>query len=141
LPRPERRSPRLRSYDYAHVGAYFVTVCTAKRACIFGVIAGDRMQLNRAGLVVEGEWLAIPARWRDVAIDAFVVMPNHIHGIVWLMRAGQAPPLPTLIGSFKSGVSRQLGRPVWQRSFYDRVIRNDAELQTHRQYIADNPIR
>jgi putative transposase len=76
-----------------------------------------------------------------VGLDAFVVMPNHVHGIVWLPGAGHAPPLPVVIGSFKSAVSRLEGGPLWQRSFYDRVIRSDIELRALRQYVTDNLLR
>jgi putative transposase len=68
-------------------------------------------------------------------------MPNHIHGIVLFFRAGHARPLPVVIGSFKSAVTRMAGRPIWQRGYYDRVIRDDAELEALRQYIADNPVK
>jgi putative transposase len=67
-------------------------------------------------------------------------MPNHVHGIVWLP-GGHAPPLPVVIGSFKSAVSRLEGGPLWQRSFYDRMIRSDIELRALRQYVTDNPLR
>jgi putative transposase len=74
-------------------------------------------------------------------LDAFVVMPNHVHGILWLARAGHAPPLHRVIGSFKAAVSRRARIRVWQRSFHDRVIRNETELRMFRQYIVDNPIK
>ena len=74
-----------------------------------------------------------------MGLDAFVVMPNHVHGIVWLPGAGHAP-LPVVIGSFKSAVSRLAGGPLWQR-FYDRVIRSDSGLRALRQYVTDNPLR
>jgi putative transposase len=108
---------------------------------LFVDVIDDQMRLSRVGSLVQAHWTALERRWRGVDVDTFVVMPNHIHGIVWLARAGQAPPLPTLIGSFKSGVSRRLRQVVWQRSFYDRVIRNETELSGLRQYVADNPLR
>jgi REP element-mobilizing transposase RayT len=83
----------------------------------------------------------VPDHFPAVGLDAFVVMPNHVHGIVWLPGAGHAPPLPVVIGSFKSAVSRLAGEPLWQRSFYDRVIRSDSELRALRQYVTDNPVR
>jgi putative transposase len=75
-----------------------------------------------------------------VELDAFVVMPNHVHGIVWLPEATVFPPLHLIIGSFKSAASRAAGRPIWQR-FHDRVIRDDQELAALRRYIAENPLR
>jgi putative transposase len=99
------------------------------------------MRPNEAGRVVVERWSAIPEHFSAIKLDAFVVMPNHLHGILWLSRAGHAPPLPLVVGSFKSATSRAVGQPVWQRSFYDRVIRNDSELSALRQYVADNPLK
>jgi REP element-mobilizing transposase RayT len=141
MPGPERTSPRLGRYDYTSPGAYFVTVCARDRACLFGTIVDDKMRENRLGRIVADCWTALPNHFPLVELDAFVVMPNHLHGIVWLPRAGHAPPLPRLIGSVKSAASRAAGNPLWQRSFYDRVIRNETELRLLRQYIAENPLR
>jgi putative transposase len=99
------------------------------------------MRLNRLGTLAEACWTAIPSHFPAVALDAFVVMPNHIHGIVWLTRAGHAPPLPLVIGSFKAAASRLAAAQIWQRGFYDRVIRDEQELCALRQYIADNPLK
>jgi putative transposase len=141
MPGPKRKSSRLRDYDYASVGAYFVTACTRGRACLFGAIVADTMRLNRLGKIAEACWAGLPRHLPAVTLDAFVVMPNHIHGIVWLTRAGHAPPLPFVIGSFKSAASRRVGERLWQRGFYDRVIRDEQELRALRQYIADNPLK
>ena len=141
MPGPKRKSPRLREYDYATAGAYFVTVCARDRSCLFGAIADDEMKLNRLGRTVEQCWLEIPVHFPTVALDAFVVMPNHIHGLVVLSRAGHAPPLHLAIGSFKSAASHAAGHSVWQRSFYDRVIRDDEELRALREYVEENPLR
>lgn len=118
-----------------------MTVCSDARACLFGEIDGSEVQLSPAGEVVASEWREIGIRWGTVSLDVFVVMPNHLHGILWLDRAGQDPPLPTVVGLFKSGASRKVGRPIWQRSFHDRVIRGDEELTAIRQYIIENPLR
>lgn len=81
--RPYRRSVRLRGYDYSRAGAYFVTICTEDRACLFGdaVTDGD-MRLNDSGRMVMAEWDALPTRFSTVELDAFVIMPNHIHGVI-----------------------------------------------------------
>ena len=139
--RPKRRSPGLEAYDYATEGAYFVTVCSAGRLCIFGEVVDSDVRLSPAGEVVASEWREIGIRWGTVSLDVFVVMPNHLHGIVWLHGAGQDPPLPTVVGPFKSGASRKVGRPIWQRSFHDRVIRGDEELTAIRRYTIENPLR
>lgn len=141
MPGPERRSPRLREFDYATDGVYLVTACARDRACILGAVADDELRLNRFGQIVERCWLEIPTHFPTVDLDAFVVMPNHIHGILWLSRAGHAPPLHRVVGSFKSAASRAAGQALWQRSFYDRVIRNDEELRALREYVEENPLR
>jgi putative transposase len=150
MPRPSDRrertarrhnSLRLASHDYGQPGAYFITVCSAGRACLFGRVADDTMILNAAGRVVRRCWLEIPAHSRGVALDVFVVMPSHVHGIVWLARARHASPLRVVVGSFKAAVSRTIGLRIWQRSFHDRVIRNDEELEALRRYVVENPLR
>lgn len=141
MPHPKRRSPRLKAYDYASEGAYFVTVCSADRACIFGQILWDAMQPSATAQIVETCWREIPVHYPGASTDAFVVMPNHVHGILWLERAGHAPPLHRVVSSFKAAASRQAGRPLWQRSFHDRIVRDEAELIAVRQYVLENPLR
>jgi REP element-mobilizing transposase RayT len=89
-----RRRLRLRYYDYASSGAYFVTVCSRERACIFARVLDDRVDLSPIGGIVEESWFAIPRHHREVQLDAFVVMPNHVHGIVAL-HPGRTGPAPT----------------------------------------------
>ena len=136
-----RNSLRLASHDYGEAGAYFVTVCSAGRTCVFGHVEDDRVILSAAGRVVRTCWLAIPTHCRGVELDAFVVMPNHLHGIVVLVGARHASPLRVAVGSFMAAVSLRLGRRVWQRSFHDRVIRSDDELEALRRYVDENPLR
>ncbi|MBP7798019.1 MAG: hypothetical protein KA072_05265 [Thermoanaerobaculaceae bacterium] len=83
--RHRRRSIRLKGYDYAQAGIYFVTVCTHQRACLFGTISDGQMRLNAVGQVATQCWRAIPDHFPDVSCDEFVVMPNHIHGILWII--------------------------------------------------------
>jgi putative transposase len=141
MPAPERKSPRIREYDYATAGVYLVTACVRRRACILGTVIDDEMRLSRLGEIVARTWRAIPDHFPSVGLDAFIVMPNHVHGIVWLSRAGHAPPLPAVIGSFKGAASRAAGQRLWQRSFHDRVIRSESELHALRRYVLDNPLR
>lgn len=157
-----RRSVRLRDYDYSGDGAYFVTICVAGRECLFGEAAGGVVRLNDAGLVVAECWQAIPDHFPQVELDEFVVMPNHLHGIIINDGRGTAcraqieesfggpvaGSLATIIRSFKSAVTKRIntlrdnpGVPVWQRNYYERVIRHDRELDGIRQYIADNPAK
>jgi REP element-mobilizing transposase RayT len=143
-----RRSIRLKGYDYSQAGAYFVTVCTQGRACLFGQIVNGRMWMNNAGKIVRDEWLRTAAIRPNVELHAFVVMPNHFHGIIVLHPDGRgtlqrAPTLeqfgkptsntiPTIVRLFKSASTRRInemrntpGTPVWQRNYYEHVIRND----------------
>ncbi len=146
---PTRRPLRLASYDYAAPATYFVTFCTAYRDPILSTIVGGRVQLLPAGREVARAWRAALGHTPGAACDAGVIMPDHVHAIVSL---GEAVPasdrrsLSTLVGLIKSysavGINRARrtpGAPVWQRGFYDHVIRDVADLAAHRRYIARNP--
>jgi REP element-mobilizing transposase RayT len=137
-----RASLRLQGFDYASELAYFVTVCTADRACTLGEVVNERVLLTASGEVVRRQLDALPARL-CITLDSFVVMPNHVHAIVALHGARQASPLRlgTVVGSFKSGSSREAGRQLWQRGYHDHVIRDEADLGRLCAYIESNPIR
>ena len=164
--RHHRRSIRLRGYDYSRAGAYFVTVCTEDRACLFGEVVFGEMVLTDAGQVVQNTWDGLESHYPGVVCDTFIVMPNHIHGIIVLSdggpdadrkpvpatlhdnRALDRPRLSEIVRAFKSfsarriNVSRQSrGAPVWQRNYYERIIRNDDMYCAIRKYIMDNPAR
>jgi REP element-mobilizing transposase RayT len=170
-----RRSIRLKGYDYSQAGAYFATICTQDRACLFGEIVSGEMHLNDAGRMVKTVWDEIPVFYPGVDIDAFVIMPNHIHGIIVLVGAaprgrpdwgraqgqaqGPAPTdtaglsLPDMVHRFKTMTTsrytdgvKQSGWPpfrgrLWQRNYYEHVIRDRESLKRIREYIADNPAR
>ena len=157
-----RRSIRMSGYDYAEEGAYFVTVVTHQRECLFGGIADGEMRVDGYGEVVRDEWLRSVQIRREIELDAFVVMPNHLHGIVVIRDVGAhgrapLPPLaphrpPRSLGSFvagfKSAVTKRIneirdapGVPVWQRNYYEHVIRDEDDLDRVRRYIAENPLR
>ena len=158
---PNRRSIRLRGYDYSRNGAYFVTICTTQRLCLFGEIAAGAMQLSPVGEAVDAAWRDLPVYRPSLILDAWVVMPNHLHGIVILPGfAADTPhnttsphgPMPhslgAVVGGFKSAVSREISakeltlvRPIWQRNYFERIIRNDRELEAARRYIEANPAR
>ena len=157
---PKRRSIRLSGYDYSTPGAYFITVCTHNRLLLFGQIANGKTEANRLGAVVEDCWSKLPDHY-DVALDAFILMPNHIHGVITIedtsvtVGAGLKPALtakrhgvPEIVRAFKTFSARRInqirasaGTPVWQRGFYDHVIRSENELDRVRTYIMDNPRR
>jgi putative transposase len=159
-----RRSIRLRGYDYSQAGAYFVTVCAYQRQCLFGAVIEGQMVLNEVGKIAQACWNEIPAHFPRVELDAFVVMPNHVHGIIVMMDAGRgtacrAPTaesfgkpvpgsLPTIVRSFKSAVTRRInqwrttpGQPVWQRNYFEHIVRNESALDRIRGYIETNPAR
>jgi putative transposase len=127
---------RLRGHDYRE-GAYFVTACTHRRRLLFT----DRRLTD----AVESCWNAIPEHFA-ARLDVFVVMPNHVHGVLWLERAGHARPLQVVVGSFKSAATRAVnllrgtpGERVWQRGYYERVVRDESELEALREYVVGNP--
>jgi REP element-mobilizing transposase RayT len=142
---PNRRVARLPNYDYRAYGSYFVTVCTKERCELFGHVEGDQMILNELGRRVAQSWRELPARFPSVRVeDVFVVMPNHFHGIIDIVDPRSARPLGALVGAFKGAVTkhaqeREPGRVVWQRGFYEHVIREEGALEKIRQYIVANP--
>ena len=165
--RLHRRSTRLPGYDYAQPGAYFVTMVTAGRQCLFGEIIGQEMQLNLLGQIVQDEWQRTPQIRREIELGAFIVMPNHFHGIVVISAdaamaasavgaTGRSPLRPrgpstrslgALIAGFKSSVTKQINiargtpsTPVWQRNYYEHVIRDDKDWEIIHRYIHSNPL-
>lgn len=149
----DRRSIRLKGYDYSQAGAYFVTVCAHNRECLFGDVLDGHMRLNDAGQSVQAAWDALPHYYPHVALDAGVVMPNHVHGIIILVGAGLKPAptgirhgLSEIVRALKTFSSRRInelrgtsGATVWQRNYFERVIRNDNEMHHLREYIVNNP--
>ena len=154
--RPRHRSIRLRGWDYTSAGAYFVTICAHNGHLLF--------EEPGAASVIERAWREIPNHHLQVKLDAFVIMPNHVHGIVILegdarfVGARHVSPLRTggpgtakrslgaIVGSFKAAVTKDLRRldlwdsqPFWQRNYYERIVRDDDELDRIRRYIAYNP--
>jgi putative transposase len=131
---------RLSGFDYASPGAYFVTICAARRGDVFGDVRDGTVRLNACGLVVS-EALGAIRDHHDVEVDASVVMPDHVHAIVVLRLETRRATLSAVVGAFKARVTRLVRRPIWQRSFYDHVIRDDADLARVREYIETNPLR
>ena len=152
-PLPKRKSIRLRGYDYAAPNWYFVTICVDRRRAIFGTVVETQVALSRAGRIVANTWNRLP-EFYPVALENFVIMPNHLHGIVVIedvSPSSEIPPprrpaLSEIIRGFKSMSAREINRAarkpraVWQRGFYEHVIRDDSDLARIREYIDDNPI-
>jgi len=179
-----RVSIRLRGYDYAQTGAYFVTICTHRRQCLFGEIHNGQMQVNEAGNMVQENWEALPGRFPFLVTDNFVIMPNHLHGIVCLVgqemmtaaapsaaapgegelvreektgeeychpQGTQSGTVGRVVQAFKSitthqytqGVKQSGWSPfearVWQRNYYEHIIRHEDALDSIRTYIVANP--
>jgi putative transposase len=156
-----RRNLRLSGYDYRQPGVYFVTICTQDRLCLFGDVVDGEMRMNDAGRVVEQCWNEIPAHFPHVELDEFVIMPNHVHGILVIAEdvgAKNFSPLPpneqtprgtsktigSVIRGFKIGVTKWFRQNtdihiVWQRNYYEHVIRNEEAVIRIREYIANNP--
>jgi REP element-mobilizing transposase RayT len=153
-----RRSIRLRGYDYSQTGAYFVTICIQNRECLFGEIVGGEMQLNDVGKIVQMTWDALPSHYPHIELDEWVVMPNHFHSIIVLANVGAgsvgaglkpAPTrhgLPEIVRALKTFSSRRInelrqtpGTKLWQRNYWEHIIRNETELNRIREYIQNNP--
>lgn len=156
-----RRSIRLKGFDYGQPGAYFVTICAQNRECHFGAVADGQIRLNEAGQIIQAAWGELPSRFSNIAVDAFVVMPNHIHGIVLvgaqfiapsdpqgknLGAMNRAPTLGEMVRSFKATSTRLIrgtgnANFAWQRNYYEHVIRDEDSLERIRNYITENPTR
>ena len=137
---PQRKNPRLRQFDYTSCNSYFVTICTNKKRCLFG----SATRLSPFGLIARDCLEAIPMHYPGVTIDQLVVMPNHVHAIVTLDGTGCS--LSAAIGGYKSAVAKRIRKSkpklnVWQTSFHDHVIRNQADYQRIWEYIYTNPAR
>ena len=154
--RHRRRSIRLPGYDYAQGGAYFVTICVRDRACVLGEMARGEVRTSALGEIVARCWCALPQHFPTVEVDAVVVMPNHLHGILFLTdvpAAGTPPaterraPLSVVIGAFKSASARQINAmrgtagAFWQRDYFEHIVRDERGLSRLRTYIEQNPAR
>lgn len=185
---PSRRTIRMPDFNYSHPGAYFVTICTCDRQCWFGNIADGAMRLNEWGEIVRNSWDELPDHFPNVELDQFVVMPNHVHGII-VLEAGnnadrginmptvpitnghvvvgaqfiapddhassthagainRAPTIGNVVRNFKARCTHAInllrhapGHALWQRNYYEHVIRDDGDLAAIRMYIAANPAR
>ncbi len=159
---PVRRSIRLRGFDYSSNNLYFVTLCVQDRKPILSKVVGDRAFLSPYGRLADQLWANLPDKFEAIALDEYVIMPNHIHGII-IINAGRedrAPTLGQIIAYYKyqstkqynlsvgAGSSRPLmlagsSRPfpkIWQRNYYEHIIRDEDDLNRIRKYIRNNPI-
>jgi len=165
---PERKSIRLEGFDYSDAGCYFITLCAKDRLHIFWESTPShasvgancvRPPLSNAGIIVENEISRISGTYESVSIERHIVMPNHLHMILRIRDSGRtqfaptgesqdlteqlnaAPTLSRIVKQFKGSVSKQIGFPIWQRSFHDRIIRDHAEYLRFCSYVDENPAR
>jgi REP element-mobilizing transposase RayT len=148
-----RRSIRLKRYDYSQAGTYFITICTHQRKCLFGEIVDGQMQLNQFGQIVQSHWQNLAKHHFHIVLDEFVVMPDHFHGIIIIKNLNvdrqnnlQQKGIPEIIRGFKTFSARQInklrhqsGVPLWQRNYYERIIRDEEQLNRVKRYIINNP--
>ena len=158
-----RRSIRLKGYDYSQAGLYFITICVQNRKCLFGDITNGKINLNDAGRMVENQWLALPNRFTNIHLHEYVVMPNHFHSILEIVEGetlvvSQNEPIAPnkktvgdIVGAFQSiatveyirGVKNhnwnRFNKKLWQRNYWEHIIRNDAECNRIANYIINNP--
>ena len=149
---PQRRPNRLPSFDYAQNGVYFLTICTKEKACILshvsvGAVIGrpPAIRLFPLGEAVEKALQEIPLHYEDVFVDHYVIMPNHVHLLLRIQtengRQTVAPSVQQIVNQFKGAVTKYAGKAVWQKSFYDHIVRDDYDYQIKWQYIDENPER
>ena len=158
---PSRKLIRLKEYDYSQAGYYFITICVKDGRKLLGNIditptpnsvdtvgapIGHPVELSQIGLKVESAILQISKKYKDVSLDKYIVMPNHIHMILILQQADKssgrpmgAPTISTVINQFKGYITKQIGFSIWQKSFHDHIIRNKKEYLHIWRYIDENP--
>jgi len=184
-----RRSIRLKGYDYAQAGLYFITICCQDRVCRFGTIENDKMILNELGTIAYDEWIKLPGRFTNFELDVFQIMPNHMHAIILLnetvgagftpaqnqntpaqndtaqnknntaqnimadngARVNRAPTVGAIVGAYKSLVANlclgifknknEMTGKLWQRNYYEHIIRNEQSYQIISAYIINNPAK
>lgn len=155
---PQRKPTRLKGYNYGSVGAYFITICTQDRQCVLSSIVGEGLappvvRLTHYGEIIETQLCLLKSRFPSISVEKYVIMPNHIHLILRLSGdtgnlspaggASPSPTVPTVIGVLKSMVARscKCKTRLFQRSFHDHIIRDDADYQRIWKYIDINPAK
>ena len=154
---PSRKKIRLHGYDYSQQGAYFITICVKDHKNLLGKIFDNTIVLSEYGQIAKNEIEHIPHIRKECTVDNYVIMPNHIHLIVRIVHVGDDgnrpantteradchPPLrrtlSNMVQGFKGAVTRQIGIPIWQRSYHDRIIRTEESYNRISYYIDENP--
>lgn len=149
---PKRKSIRIRGYDYSAPGAWFITICTANREKIFWsdcrgeLCSPEKIPLSDTGIIVYNEVQKLGSIYEAVHVDKFCIMPDHIHMILTMGtdsggRTQFAPTVSRVIKQFKGSVTKHVGKPIWQKSFYDHGIRNRQDYDAVWEYIENNPLK
>ena len=151
---PTRKPTRLQNYDYSQNGCYFVTVCVKNRKPILSTIVGGdaliapQIKLTEIGKIAEKHIQKINSVYADVTVENYIIMPDHIHLLIFIdgfgdgtMRASSPTNLSTVIRSMKTFVTKDVGKSIWQRSFYDEIIKNEAHFQRAWEYIEYNALK
>jgi len=165
-----RRSVRLKGYDYSKKGLYFITICTQNCLCLFGNIEKGDMELNDAGIMIKHQWQELIHRFDKIKFHEFIVMPNHVHGIVEFVEAplvsaqntvpptsgqpqGIAPTVGDVVGAYKSLTTndyiqnvkqnnwQRFNKKLWQRNYYEHIIRDEKSYFQISEYIQTNPVK
>lgn len=139
---PKRKNIRLNDYNYSSNGAYFITICTKNKENLLWKNVGancvrplDQLPLSKIGIVIENEIYKLNTVYENIKVDKYQIMPNHIHLIIFIYedsngRTQFAPTISRIIKQFKGSITKQIGFSIWQKSFYDRIIRNENEYQS-----------
>ena len=149
---PKRKQIRIENYDYSAPGAYFVTICTANRAkvlwlhCRGELCSPDKVPLSDVGAIVDREIEKLNAVYDAVSVDKFCIMPDHIHLLLVIhadvdRRTQFAPTISRVVKQFKGSITKQIGRSIWQKSFYEHGIRNQQDYDEIWEYIENNPLK
>lgn len=154
---PKRKPIRLKEYGYSTAGYYYATICAYNQKELFGHIENNRMILNKIGKIIKTTWMEIPNHFPNIELDEFIIMPNHIHGILVIdnnKREGRRPSptysylLSDIIRGFKTFSANSINKTIllsnkfkWQRFFHDHIIRTDESLNNTREYIINNPTK
>ena len=160
-----RKSTRLQAYNYSTPGLYFITICVHNHSCLFGNIKDGEMRCNQLGKILEQQWKTTISSFPGIKSDEWVVMPNHFHGLIHLLEHSEKRLvqtntndhaittrrkmlIPKVVGKFKMQTSKLInqvldrkGKTLWMRGYWDRVVRNEAELHRIREYIVNNPLK
>ena len=141
--RPVRKHNRLQGFCYAEPGAYFITICAKEGTYPFGRIVDNQMVLTPAGQTAFDQFAELQEYYKSIVIENFVIMPNHIHAIIHIKEYIPERSIPVIVQAYKSMCTRKIksagGLVIWQRSYYDSVIRDGAGLERIAEYIQNNP--